>query len=181
LVAALLEKVVWQPKKRLWIIQCALAGGLFLSFGLIYPWQSFSLGVLKQPFDATITVIDLHKAEPLPNSFSNRAPNHGILPGKSDAQTVVVKTVSENQNREGIAELSSAYAPPIPSIYKRSIIGWPPILVGYMFGSLAMLCWLLAGVWKVHRIIRRAAPPCNDLRQVWFEVLSGMAEVSSRQ
>jgi hypothetical protein len=25
-----------------------------------------------------------------------------------------------------------------------------------MFGSLAMLCWLLAGVWKVHRIIRRA-------------------------
>src|SRR3954469_10621078 len=46
-VALLLLRFVWQPAKRLWIIEWALIGGLLLAVGGVFPWQQFSLGVLR--------------------------------------------------------------------------------------------------------------------------------------
>src|ERR1700674_3905152 len=55
-VALLTIHLVWQPVKRLWIIQWSLIGGLLLASGLFLPRQVVSLGLLSTnhattPFD----------------------------------------------------------------------------------------------------------------------------------
>ena len=53
LAGMIIVRLVWQPTKRLWIIQWSLVGGLVLMVGLVCPWHRFSLGMIRSDDIAT--------------------------------------------------------------------------------------------------------------------------------
>jgi hypothetical protein len=69
-VAVLAIHLVWQPAKRLWIIQWTLVGGLILAAGLFVPRQIVWLGLFSS--DHAVATSDGIPSSPEPSVQSQR-------------------------------------------------------------------------------------------------------------
>jgi beta-lactamase regulating signal transducer with metallopeptidase domain/protocatechuate 3,4-dioxygenase beta subunit len=178
LAGMIIVHFVWQPTKRLWIIQWALVGGLVLAVGLVCPWHRFSLGIIRSNNAAMATsaiptnpLLDRSSAiDPPANaafSESNARQKFEGIDAESIDDTHQARIIGQKSNN---VVPSSKSVSDIPAVPTTPPLYW--IVRGYLLGALGMLCWLAVGQWKVRRLISRASLPATELAQQWHELQS---------
>ena len=158
-VALLLLRFVWQPAKRLWIIEWAVLGGLLLAMGWISPWHQFSLGVLRpnqKSSYASASSLQSDRRDLL--SLSRRddvAPfDHNDAEQSSSASRNAIDEATKLNDIDAkifpSATPSFAAIAAEPSRWSRWILGV------YALGAVGMMLWLAVGQWTVHWLVRHA-------------------------
>jgi beta-lactamase regulating signal transducer with metallopeptidase domain/protocatechuate 3,4-dioxygenase beta subunit len=178
-VALLLLRLVWQPAKRLWIIEWALVGGLLLAMGWITPWQRFSLGVLdanQVSSEATATSLQPDRPELLSMSRgADGAPfdkaDKNVERSSATPGNAVDKSTKPNERDAKSAQVET---PSVAATAAESSRWSRWILGAYALGASGMMLWLAAGQWTVHWLVRRAAQPSLELTHTWQQLHAEM-------
>ena len=176
LAGMIIVHLVWQPTKRLWIIQWSLVGGLVLMVGLVCPWHRFSLGIIRSN-NVTVAATAI-STNPLPDGSSAIDPHADAAFSESNVRQKFEGTDTEliddthqariiGQKSNNVVQ-SSKSASEIPAVATTRPLYW--IVRGYLLGALGMLCWLAVGQWKVRRLISRASLPATELAQQWHQL-----------
>jgi beta-lactamase regulating signal transducer with metallopeptidase domain len=175
LLAALFVRLVWQPAKRLWIIEWALACGLLLALGWIVPWQRFSLGVVasnqaafhppaRQPTSEHTGLLNVrNSSDAKPNKVATEVDRVGAT---SSSGATATKTLNQEDRATPPATPPLAATAIAPGRWSHWILG------AYAIGSAGMALWLAAGQWTVHWLVRRAVEP--ELTRAWQQLHAEM-------
>ena len=180
-VAVLLTRFVWQPAKRLAVIQWSLVGGLVLALGLACPWQIFSLGLLgssdKSRTDAQVVVsrVDQDRIAAKSNHKDAAQRVKNSVDGSAPANSL---PLAGQPLENGKATVTQAWtSPAIPNgDGAGSALSWMAIV--YTIGAFGMTLWLAVGQWTVNRLVRRSVPAPLELCSSWRDLQSAVATSS---
>jgi beta-lactamase regulating signal transducer with metallopeptidase domain len=185
-VAALCTRIVWQPAKRLSIIQWALMGGLVLACGIFCPWNVVSLGVWRSAnpnWERVVSSSSMAENGVLssgnPGDFQSavRAEIRALKQHKSVNPPAVEMTL----NSGSIVVQAEPPANEVHVARTDSFRSWMRLIgIIYAFGALGMLCWFAIGQWAVSRLVYRATSSNMQMNRLWGELRQELSNAVPR-
>ena len=185
-VAVLAIRFVWQPAKRLWLIQWTLIGGLTLAAGLFVPRQIVCLGLLSADHANATLGGDRTGSEPSvteQSDYPNQSPLSNRRAGPVAEPKTLDQTSASNPSLESEPHKRATVEAPVTLLLAADVSNsWSRrFVIAYAFGILGMLVWLGLGQGTVWRLIRRAALPETGLAKYWEELQAEIFGASRRR